>query len=122
MILAAAQEADGEREDCRSEQRQRRHHTDVERRQAQRGQVDREQNGDEAVAEIPDRAGEVDVPGCSRRRGAQLDTRDEEQLGVRRLEPHAEERPVLRPAIVAGTPSSYGANRCGSVISTSAIT
>lgn len=63
MIAAAAQEPNGERQERRSEQSQRGNHADVERRQAQRDQIDREQDRDEAVAEVPDGAGEINVPG-----------------------------------------------------------
>ena len=54
-VVSGAEEPDAQGQQRRAEQGQRRDHADVERRQAERGEIDRQQDRDEAVAEVPQR-------------------------------------------------------------------
>jgi len=66
MVAPHAEQPDGEREERRAEQRQRRDHADLEGRQSEREEIDRQKNRDEAVAEVANRPRKADVCGSAR--------------------------------------------------------
>lgn len=66
MAAARAVEPDGKRDQRGSEQRRGGDDADLERAEAEAGQVDGQQDGDEAVAEVPQGAGCVDAGGGTR--------------------------------------------------------
>ena len=61
LIRARAEKADPQRHQRRAEQRQRRHDADLQRAEADRRQIDGQQHGDEAVAEIAQGARPIDA-------------------------------------------------------------
>src|SRR5581483_9656345 len=63
LVCPRAEQTDAERCGCRAEERQRGDNADLERAQSDRRQIDRQQHGNETVAEIAQRPRGADMRG-----------------------------------------------------------
>ena len=72
LVEPRAHQADAERHEGRAQQREGRDHADLDGPEPDRGQIHRQQHGDEAVAEVAQRARAIEVGGIAGRAVSRL--------------------------------------------------